>query len=164
LGDIHGTVWLLIMSHYSIEKLPMESSSDHTPDSRPYLHEKCGGVTIISGYQFGRITNPFHYVPQTMCAECQKAVSLKSVAWVDTGEPISRYRRRMWRASPRALKTLAYIGPFVCIALGVGIAMLLPPQKVPAHLAFGIGGLILGLVLLPVALSGLWGIDFRGVK
>ncbi len=142
------------------------TSGGLTPDSRPYIHDKCGQITVISGYQFKRITNPFEFIlSQTYCAGCQKVVRLKTVAWADTGETISRYRRRMWRTSPLAIRLLSwYIGPLAAAALGISLGMLFPGQKVPAPFVGGVSGFILALTVMPLFLSWTWRIDYRNMK
>jgi hypothetical protein len=70
------------------------------PDSRPYVHDRCGEVTVVSGGDFSRLANPFTFVSQTYCASCQRMVGLRSVAWADTAEPIAAYRRRLRGAAP----------------------------------------------------------------
>jgi hypothetical protein len=123
---------------------------------------------VISGGDFLCITSPFEFVSGTLYCNCQKNVSLKSVAWEDTGEPISTYRRRMRRGAPRTLRILSlYVSPTVCAAVGAGLGLLIPPERagtVPAPLVCGGIGLGLGFLLVPVLLSRVWGIDNRGVK
>ena len=134
-------------------------------DSRAYVHKECGGVTVISGFQFGRITNPFDVVPQTYCAGCEKYVSLKKVAWVETGEVIAAYRRRMRATAPAALRLLtSYLAMLIYTALGAAIGSLFPADKAPAWLIGGAVGFALAIVAIPWLLSLLWRIDNRRVR
>ena len=68
---------------------------DAVPDGRPYVHQKCGEATTISGSDFRSICNPFELVGGTMCVQCNDFRPLREFAWVDTGEAIDQYRARV---------------------------------------------------------------------
>jgi hypothetical protein len=53
----------------------------------------CGGVTRISGDDYVILECPFRGVSGTYCITCEKGVPLEEVAWVDTGQKISEYRK-----------------------------------------------------------------------
>jgi hypothetical protein len=66
--------------------------------SRCYQHTACGGITEISGDDYVRLECPFRGCSGTFCAGCRKFVRLDAIAWADTGEKISEYRKRIFNA------------------------------------------------------------------
>jgi hypothetical protein len=62
---------------------------------RDYIHSSCGGVTRISGDDYVILECPFRGVSGTYCITCEKGVPLEEVAWVDTGQKISEYRKEI---------------------------------------------------------------------
>ena len=71
-----------------------------SPDARVYQHLLCGALTEISGGNFIRLVNPFALVGETVCCGCGKAVPIRQVVWVDTGENVAAYRSRLRSATP----------------------------------------------------------------
>jgi hypothetical protein len=63
--------------------------------SRDYIHSTCGGVTRISGDDYVILECPFRGVSGTYCVTCEKGVPLEEVAWADTGQKISEYRKEI---------------------------------------------------------------------
>jgi hypothetical protein len=141
-------------------------SSTKTPDSRPYIHDRCGQVTVVSGNDFTRLVNPFTFVSQTYCVGCQGFASLRSVAWADTGESIAAYRRRLRGEAPQSLKLVGwFLGPLAALLLGAGIGWLFTPKDFKGPLIGGLLGLVLAVgFLMPVLSRWVWGIDYRSVK
>jgi hypothetical protein len=139
---------------------------DNSPDSRPYVHKRCGEVTVVSGNDFRRLANPFDFVPQTYCVACEEMVGLDTVAWDDTGETISRYRRRLRAAAPVSLKLFSWvICPLGGAALGAGAGWLFTTHRVTGAFI----GAFVGLVVTPLFVTSLllrwvWRLDYRGVK
>ena len=70
--------------------------SDYTEAlSRDYIHSACRGVTTISGDDYVIIECPFRRVTHTYCATCNQTVPLDEVAWVDSSQRISDYRKEI---------------------------------------------------------------------
>ena len=63
-------------------------------ESRTYVHDKCQSSTVVSGLDFFDLVDPTARVILTRCAQCG-LVSLSSVRWQDTNEPIADYRQRL---------------------------------------------------------------------
>jgi hypothetical protein len=135
-------------------------------DSRPYVHESCGQVTVVSGDDFSRLANPFAVVTGTYCVSCQAMVNLGTVSWADTQEPISKYRRRLRAEAPLSLKLFGWvIGPLGSAALGAGIGWLFTPNQSKGPIIGGVMAFLLTIgFLMPVLASLVWGIDYRRVK
>lgn len=158
-------------------------SASETPPSPPtervYLHTRCGSLTQIGGHDFLRLANPFAGVSQTICCGCGKAVPIRHVEWVDTGENVKAYRRRLRAATPLGRRLLfRSLGPVVGAAIGFlcgfagGLLMIGPVGNRPwwlqeSGLIMGavaaFGGSLLGAQLLPAPMmKALWGLDYRG--
>lgn len=93
---------------------------------RPYVHKKCGQVTLITGSDFVGLCNPFEPCMGTICASCGGPDSTSQFAWADTQEPISEYRARLRAEAPASLKIWNYvISPLVGGGIGgaVGAAL-----------------------------------------
>jgi hypothetical protein len=148
------------------DRIDRDREDNPAPDSRPYVHDRCGQITVVSGHDFSRLANPFAFVSQTYCVVCQTFVSLRSVAWADTGESIAAYRRRLRAEAPMSLKLVGWgIGPLVCAGLGAGIGWLFTPNQSKGPLIGGVTALILAVGGLMLVLSRwVWGIDYRAVK
>ena len=61
---------------------------------RTYIHKECGGATTVTGSSLVGLCNPFEIVMGTMCVHCRIPDSTKHFVWEDTGENVSKYRRR----------------------------------------------------------------------
>ena len=137
------------------------------PDSREYVHDACGGVTVISGREFTRLASPFEMCTGTYCACCRKMVELRSVAWADTGEPISEYRRRHWNDSPPIQRPLALIigAPLAGSILGLLSGLVFAPIKTRGMTVGAILGAIIPFMLVfPFGNRKDRGIDYRGER
>jgi hypothetical protein len=151
-----------LMSHFKeIER------NREIPDSREYVHQACGEVTVISGRDFSHLADPFTLCTGTYCTICRKMVNLKAVAWADTGEPISVYRQRLWEESPR-LRTsplLRVVVPIAGAVLGALLGWLFAPIK-PRGLVIGtiMGTVVAVLVVMPLGNRKNRGIDYRAVR
>lgn len=138
--------------------------AEETPNSRVYVHKRCGTATLVSGDDFRRLVDPFSPVQVTYCASCRKMESLDKVAWSDTGEPIAAFRRRLRDATPRSLLLFNRIAPFVAAVLCAGIGWLFTPHRSLGPLAGGITGLVtLALLANPIGRM-FWGVDYRRMK
>jgi hypothetical protein len=89
---------------------------------RTYVHDQCGCGTSVTDDEFRGLINPFQFVLGTYCTGCERMVSLRSVAWENTGETLADYRSRLlseepplWQAWRKGLGTLAgaLVGAFL---------------------------------------------------
>lgn len=76
-------------------------------DSRPYRHVACGGVTMAEGKTFQIICDPLMPLVQIDCDQCEAEIKLKDLAWADTGETLSDYRRRLRETLPGFVRAWA---------------------------------------------------------
>jgi hypothetical protein len=131
---------------------------------RTYVHNNCGGQTIVSGDEFGRVANPFTLVSQTYCSSCSSFDSLSSFSWADTGENIGDYRQRQRDKAPLSLSCGVWLGgpllfaaPFALV--GYFCVSTLGPL---AALAGAIGAVVFFVAfLVPYVTQWIWGIDYR---
>ena len=154
------------MNKNPLNDIDLENGNWAEPNLRPYVHKKCGGATVVTGGDFELVVNPFNLMSQTYCASCQKMVDLDAVAWVDPGEKLSAYRRRLRAETPMLLNLLGWVVlPFGGAALGAWIAAQIAPNKLTYAIFGGILGLFLGAVILtPALVKWVWRIDNRSVK
>jgi len=68
--------------------------------SRSYYHIDCGGTTVVSEDDYIALESPFRGVDSTMCCSCNEFVTLDKVYWVDSGETIAAYRKRLYESVP----------------------------------------------------------------
>lgn len=65
----------------------------------------------------------------TLCSHCGRPDSLKRFTWLDTGECVADYRKRLRRESPLAYRLWAWlIAPLVGTVLGVVVSMFIFPK------------------------------------
>lgn len=142
------------------------SRANRVPTSRSYVHERCGYETIVNGIDFEMLANPFTFTSSTMCVHCKKQVSLKQVAWSETGESITGYRRRLRREAPAILKLIAWvIGPLLlgCVGAGIGYAIK-PGETKGAVVGFFTGSLCYVGVFSPLVTRSLFRVDYRAFE
>jgi hypothetical protein len=72
---------------------------------RAYRHEKCGADTLITNGEFVHICNPLSLVLGAYCATCGRPGRISDFTWIDTGEPIVEYRKRMFAMVPSFWRT-----------------------------------------------------------
>src|SRR5262245_27576197 len=91
--------------------------SEYTKNlSRDYVHKACQRTTTVSGDDYVFLECPFRLVTHTVCAVCGEAVPLNEVAWADSGQRISDYRKELasgftfWEKVRFALFRTAYEG------------------------------------------------------
>jgi hypothetical protein len=153
-------------------------SASRLPTARIYRHQQCGSLTEISGHNFLRLANPFSVVGETICCTCQRAVPIRQVAWADTGENVTAYRKRLRAAMPLGRRlffsclgsVVGAMAGFLCGYL-IGFVIIGPVGNRPWWLQTSgfIGGTIaafaglqLGAQLLPAHMMRLlWGLDYR---
>lgn len=137
--------------------LELRDLSETGSSARVYVHSACGGSTVVRGGSFYWVVNPLRYAGGTVCARCGTAF-LPSVRWQDTGEPLSKFRKRMWQHTPLFVKALH----FFAIPALVGLASLvwfpaapnIPPLTAKI-VAFVIGYLAGVLVIALTPLAGI---------
>jgi len=88
--------------------------------SRVYVHEGCGGSTVVSGSSLRWVTNPLRYASGSQCAKCGPTLD-GLLRWEDTGESVARFRSRMWRQTPLIIK----LGQFVFLPAAIGVLSVL---------------------------------------
>ena len=131
---------------------------------RTYIHNNGGGQTIVSGDEFGRVSNPFTLVSQTYCSSCSSFDSLSSFSWADTGESIGDFRQRQRDKAPLSLSCgMWLVGPLLaaspCALIGYMCVSTLRPV---AALAGALGAAVFFLAfLVPYATKWVYGIDYR---
>jgi hypothetical protein len=107
------------------ENIPTPAGDRDRPPRtrRVYQHTVCNGQTFVTGYAFERMANPFEFARGgTICCRCNKAVPLQEVFWIDTGESILDYKRRLRRGFPRFRRMLlASLGGFAGAIAGGAI-------------------------------------------
>lgn len=124
--------------------------TQEVPDSRLYIHNKCGEVTEVGGGDFKNMAAPVPGMPRTMCAACGGIFPTTEFKWEDSGEQITAYYERHRQLVPasiaflcsRAVSGSIMFGGFLAgIALGVWIGMV-------SSILWGLlAGVVLALVL-----------------
>jgi hypothetical protein len=139
-----------------------EGASEYTIESgRAYQHAKCGNVTRVSGNDFAFLCNPFALCTGTMCVACGAPDALNQFAWVDTGESLTDYRRRLRQESPfHYFLAIWLVAPIIGASIGAGggaiWAQMNPANgALPFGLLFGaaVGVLIFCLFVSPKILN-----------
>lgn len=126
--------------------------SHDAEEGRPYVHKKCGQVTVISGSDFVGLCNPFEPCMGTICASCGGPDSTSQFAWADTEESISDYRARLRAAAPASLKIWNYvISPLVGAGVGGIVGAMLDPKNPLAGGSIGaaVGALVMFFFIGP---------------
>jgi hypothetical protein len=152
--------------HENAEETDPTRKTESAPTERAYIHQACGGTTVVSGNDFSRLANPFAFVSSTVCATCKTAASLGTFSWADTGESLTAYRRRLRRTAPLALKICGWVvAPLVALALGAGIGWLVARQDIKGPIIGGFLGLLIGAgFVMPLLAKWVWGIDYRAAR
>lgn len=126
---------------------------DVEPTSRPYRHDRCGGVTVVSGWSFREVCNPFNSGVPTKCAACGRTAPMSEFRSDDTGEPLPTYHQRLRPYLPPGYAAAQHRAGFA-FAIGLVIGGLVG-AGVGAALDFiedapqwgGLGGAIIGGVI-----------------
>ena len=149
---------------------PVQDS--HTPTGRVYVHSSCGGETCVTGLDFIHICDPFWSCGRTYCCTCADFVPLSEVYWADTGESLSKYRRRLRAQTPGSLKAWRYgLGFIAGGAFGAGVGLLVwivaqaPQNTTDSYML--VGGLVGGVVcyiLGTFLLNRAFGICYRRMR
>jgi hypothetical protein len=151
------------------EAEPRQTKRQEQPRTRrrAYVHQDCGGTTVVSGDEFARVSNPFAYVSQTYCASCGSFAGLGRFSWDDTGENLAAFRRRMRQAAPASLKLWGWLlGPLLA-ATACGLVGYFCSAQLPlAGLLAGavVGAAFFAAFLTPYMSQWFWGIDYRNKK
>jgi phage FluMu protein Com len=113
-----------------------------------YVHDECGAATSLSDDIVRLIaSDPFWLLTSTLCVECEKYVSLRSVRWEGTNETMAAFRARLRRAMhPMLIVLRLVIGPLLggLIGLGLGPLLLKDDTKGAGYIIGASVGLILG--------------------
>lgn len=143
--------------------LELRDTSVTGPNSRTYTHDECGSGTVISDSSFYWATNPLRFTAgQCVCANCG-LVSHFTLRWEDTGETLSRFRKRMWRHTSLVVKAVQFV--IVPALFGALMASVVPAvasdrfakdlsPTTSATLLFGTGFFVGNLVISLTRLSG----------
>jgi hypothetical protein len=92
------------------------------PDSRTYIHEKCGQATDVSESEFKIVASPLPGCRMTMCCACAQHFPIAEFKWADSGERIvDYYNRHRAKASlsARLVSSLAFTLALVALG-GIG--------------------------------------------
>lgn len=76
------------------------------PDSRSYVHSKCGQSTEVGGGDFGNMAAPVPGMNRTMCVACGGAFPIEEFRWEDTNEEILAYYERHRQRIPALTQIL----------------------------------------------------------
>ncbi len=138
--------------------------------SRCYNHDQCGKGTVVSGVDFERLANPFLRADATICAGCGGIVSLSTVKWQDTEEPVNSYRSRLRGVFAKQQWISAFLGAIFGLLVLPLVFYGLPNMRpdaftIGAALVMGPGiGVIVGWIWLPsILLNSIWKVDFREI-
>lgn len=97
-------------------ELQSETVSGQDQHPELYLHETCGTATQMPRHiRQNYLADPYFYNGDTICAECG-VVADTACRWVDTGENLHDYMRRLQKA-----KTGAYHIVRWCLPLVIGM-------------------------------------------
>lgn len=128
--------------HNSYPTLPPEERWKGDLKSVPqnYIHPECGSVTgmpeeITRTY----LVNPYFYGYSSFCCGCETHISGKELKWVDTGETLYDYTRRLQAENPNSKKYRnAAVKNLIIAAMMVGVI----PALLAAVIGFFVGGLM----------------------
>ena len=138
---------------------------DEMPEGRAYVHDKCGGVTVVSGGDFTHICDPFRICTGTYCCTCQGFAPLEQVRWVDTDEVVADYRARLKEGTPEALKVWrSGVGCAVGLVFGLLVGLLIYLVAKPrGHIAWflGVAGSLIVAIVGSLILEAKYKIDYR---
>ena len=121
--------------HYSIDQ------------GRAYIHKTCGTTTVVSGRDFAELCNPFAPCLGTICAKCGPD-STKKFKWADTRESVSRFRRRVRRASPLLTVWSWMIAPVIGAVIGTMVGLALKGQNIAPIVVATMGATVGGATML----------------
>jgi hypothetical protein len=96
------------------------------PESRSYLHEKCGQATEVSDSEFKIVASPIPGCRMTMCCACGQHFPIGEFTWEDTGEQIvDYYARHAAKASvlARCVSSLPFMLTVIALGAIVGVAL-----------------------------------------
>lgn len=102
-----------------------EQEADSEPHPWVYIHERCGHATEMPGHiRDNYLADPYFYFMGTICAHCGGGVPESHVFWMDTGECLADYMRRLKQTKSRAYHAVRYLLPvFAAMCLTVPTAI-----------------------------------------
>lgn len=104
--------------------------SEEVPESRSYVHTKCGEATEVDGGDFKNMASPVPGMITTVCSNCGGTFPVEEFQWEDTGEGIAdyyeRYRVRVpalvrWVCSRQVSIACLLMSFLLGIALGIWV-------------------------------------------
>jgi hypothetical protein len=123
------------------------------PQSRPYVHSACKGVTVVSEDGFIKLADPFSQVIRTLCAGCKEYFPLDEFYWEDTGETIAAARARLRSQAPPLLGWLSTVpGFFTLLILGLVLGVVI--GIISGLLLGALAGWIIGVIATLAGLVG----------
>ena len=88
-----------------------------------YVHERCGGATQMpSNVRDNYLADPCWYFLGTICSRCGGGVPDEQCYWVDTGENLAEYMKRLTRGKSRAYRFVRWSPLWLGMAFAVMIA------------------------------------------
>jgi hypothetical protein len=142
------------------------------PDARVYTCVRCGQGTVVTGWHFLWLADPYRSCTETYCAGCNMLVPLNLVAWTETGESIHEYRARVRRFTPTWIGVLrSWLGILPGAVLGAQAGYLIGwwsgiswDRSLAAAFTGSIVGGFLGSVLLNRLVYALAGVEYRQMR
>jgi len=104
---------------------------DVIPESRAYVHRRCGEVTEVSGGSFRNLASPVPRINFTLCVDCDDFFPMAEFEWEDTAEGIEEYYARYRKRIPATVQfvgsrsfgsLLAVMGLLLGVATGIWCA------------------------------------------
>jgi hypothetical protein len=139
---------------------------EDVPTSRTYLHERCGGATLVSGENLEWLLDPFLPCSGTFCAGCRRTAGLGAFRWEDTGETIAARRKRLRKMCPPTVKVWGWLlGPLAVAAVGALVGWLMIRRPIEGPVAGALVGALPAAAVMPTVLAKhVWKIDFRAME
>lgn len=136
----------------------------NTKSSRTYLHRVCGEVTQIADsptdIDYTLMCNPFQHVRATYCMSCGRAGPLGQFEWIETGETLADYRKRIRKSVPAWLWAVHYlIGLLWTFGAAAGVWWL--TGRWWAGLIMLVVGWVVHRITTPLLSAKVGGVDLR---
>lgn len=97
---------------------------------RVYQHDRCGKNTEVTNEHLRAIYDPYKDVRRTYCVICKDYYPLDEFKWVETGETLSAFRKRLKRMlSPQQYamqKRLQWGSAIAALAVGAFLGWYVP--------------------------------------
>ena len=128
---------------------------------RPYIHKRCGKVTVVTGADFSGLCNPSQVCLGTICANCGGPDSVSAFYWQDTEEPLHEYRRRLRKSAPAVYHLWRRISPLIGLCGGAALGFFFLDRNPPIDITVGsaLGVFVMWLIIGP-AVANAFGTKF----